>query len=90
MYRVSYDHILGLRPSYEGLVIDPVIPKSWRGFRAERVFRGTRYLVEVENPEGVESGVRSIRVDGRPIDGRVLPPAGAAACRVQVTMGRTE
>jgi cellobiose phosphorylase len=90
MYRVSYDHILGLRPSYEGLIIDPVIPKSWRGFRAERVFRGTRYLVEVENPEGVESGVRSIRVDGRPIDGRVLPPAGAAACRVQVTMGRTE
>jgi len=90
MYRVSYDHILGLRPSYEGLVVDPVIPKSWKGFRAERVFRGTRYLVEVGNPEGVESGVRSIRVDGHPIDGRVLPLTGAAVCRVQVTMGRTE
>ncbi|OGD13827.1 MAG: hypothetical protein A2W20_00795 [Candidatus Aminicenantes bacterium RBG_16_66_30] len=90
MYRVSYDHILGLRPSYEGLVVDPVIPKSWKGFRAERVFRGTRYLVEVGNPEGVESGVRSIRVDGHPIDGRVLPLTGAAVCRVRVTMGRTE
>ena len=90
MYRVAYDHILGLRPSYEGLVVDPVIPASWKGFRVERVFRGTRYLIDVENPDGVESGVRSIRVDGRPIDGRVLPPAGAAVCRVHVTMGRTE
>jgi cellobiose phosphorylase len=90
MYRMSYDHILGLRPSYEGLVVDPVVPKSWKGFRAERVFRGTRYIVEVENPEGVESGVKAILVDGRPAGGRVLPPTGAAVCRVRVTMGRSE
>ena len=90
MYRVAYDHILGLRPSYEGLVIDPVIPSSWPGFKAERVFRGARYLVEVENPEGVMSGVASIDVDGRPIDGQVIAPRPAGTvCRVSVKMGRT-
>ena len=87
MYRVAYDHILGIRPSYEGLIVDPVIPRSWRGFKAERVFRGTRFDIEVENPTGVESGVKSIGVDGRPFPGRVLMPAGATACRVLVMMG---
>jgi cellobiose phosphorylase len=90
MYRVAYDHILGLRPSYEGLVIDPVIPPSWPGFKAERVFRGARYLVEVENPEGVMSGVASIDVDGKPVDGKVIAPRPAGTvCRVSVKMGRT-
>jgi cellobiose phosphorylase len=90
MYRVAYDHILGLRPVYEGLAIDPVIPAAWPGFRAERVFRGARYVVEVENPDGVERGVRSITVDGRPIDGPVIAPRPAGAvCRVSVRMGRT-
>jgi cellobiose phosphorylase len=90
MYRVAYDHILGLRPSYEGLVIDPVIPSAWPGFKAERVFRGARYLVEVENPEGVMSGVVSLTVDGRPIDGQVIAPRPAGTvCRVSVKMGRT-
>jgi cellobiose phosphorylase len=90
MYRVSYDHILGIRPTYEGLVVDPVIPRAWKGFKAERVFRGTRYLFEVENPDGVESGVKSIRVDGCPVRGRVLPPPDGAVCRVLVTMGTPE
>jgi cellobiose phosphorylase len=88
MYRVGYDHILGIRPDYGGLVVDPVIPGEWPGFRAERVFRGVRYLVEVRNPDGVESGVRSIEVDGRPVEGGVVAPRPAGSvCRVTVTMG---
>jgi len=91
MFRVSFDHILGIRPAYEGLVIDPVIPRAWKGFRAERVFRGARYFIEVENPDGVESGVKSIVVDGRPVAGPVLPLLAAGAeCRVVVTMGARE
>lgn len=90
MYRVAYDHILGLRPSYEGLVVDPVIPASWAGFRVERVFRGARYIVEVENPDGVECGVASVAVDGRPIAGTVITPRPAGSvCRVSVKMGRS-
>ncbi len=88
MYRVGYDHILGIRPDYGGLVVDPVIPGEWPGFRAERVFRGARYLVEVRNPDGVESGVRSIEADGRPVEGGLVAPRPAGSvCRVSVTMG---
>ena len=88
MYRVSFDYILGIRPTYAGLLIDPVIPSAWSGFKAERVFRGMRYFIEVENPDGVESGVRSITVDGRPIEGNVLPVSTAPECRVRVVLGR--
>jgi cellobiose phosphorylase len=87
MFRVSFDHILGIRPSYEGLIVDPVIPRAWKAFKAERVFRGTRYLIEVENPDGVESGVKSIFADGRSVPGTVLPLAPGTTCRVQVTLG---
>ena len=90
MFRVSFDHILGIRPSYEGLVVDPVIPRAWKAFKAERAFRGTRYLIEVENPDGVGSGVRSILADGRPVRGSVLPRPDGAVCRVLVTMGAAE
>jgi cellobiose phosphorylase len=87
MFRVGFDHILGIRPSFEGLVIDPVVPRAWKAFKAERMFRGTRYIIDVENPDGVGSGVRSIRVDGRPVAGTVLPLVQGTVCRVLVTMG---
>ena len=91
MYRVAYDHILGIRPSYGGLAVDPVIPGGWKGFRAERVFRGARYLIEVENPDGVSSGVLSLTVDGRPVEGPVIAPRPpGSVCRVRATMGKAE
>ncbi len=89
MYRVAYDHILGLRPAYSGLHVDPVVPPSWERFRVERTFRGARYLVDVENPDGAMSGVRSVTVDGAPIEGTVIAPRPAGSvCRVSVIMGR--
>jgi len=82
MYRIGLDYILGLRPSYEGLIIDPVIPSSWPGFKAERVFRDTRYVIEVANPDGVESGIVSIVADGAPVKGNILPISKNPECRV--------
>ena len=90
MYRVGYDHILGIKPTYEGLVIDPVVPGDWKGFRAERVFRGARYIIEVGNPDGVESGVASTSVDGRRVSGPIAPRPAGSVCRVSVTMGKAE
>jgi len=88
MYRVAYDHILGVRPTYAGLLIDPAIPPDWKADRVVRVFRGARYLIEVENPDGVESGVKAVFVDGRPIAGDVLPVSAAPECRGRVVLGR--
>jgi cellobiose phosphorylase len=86
MYRVSYDYILGIRPTYEGLMIDPAIPARWDGFTSERVFRGTRYIITVLNPNHLEKGKVELSVDGQPIPGNILKPAAKKVCHVQVVL----
>jgi cellobiose phosphorylase len=68
-------YILGIRPELGGLRIDPCIPKAWSGFTARRVFQGKTLTIEVTNPSGVCSGVKSLSVDGRPVDGNLIPKA---------------
>ena len=63
--------ILGIRPDYDGLKIAPVIPESWPGFTATRVFRGVTYRVTVRRA-GPGNSV-SLRVDGQPVPGNVDP-----------------
>jgi cellobiose phosphorylase len=66
-------YILGIRPDYQGLVIDPCIPKNWKKFEVERLFRGNKYKIEVLNPKGVYKGIKEITVDNKKIEGNVLP-----------------
>ena len=63
--------ILGIRPSYDGLEIAPVIPASWSGFRATRKFRGATYHVAVRRT-GPGNHV-SLVVDGVPVSGNTVP-----------------
>jgi len=65
--------ILGIRPHYNGLIIDPCIPKKWDGFQVKRYFRGSEYFIIVRNPGGISSGVKSITVDGVNISGNIAP-----------------
>jgi len=75
--------ILGIRPDYDGLRISPVIPESWPGFTAVRIFRGVMYRITVER-QGPGNAVALI-VDGRPVDGTLvpLPPTGTGEVVVQ-------
>jgi cellobiose phosphorylase len=66
-------YILGIRPDYEGLIIDPCIPKDWKNYKVARLFRNTKYAIEVINPKGVYKGVKKITVDGKEIEGNILP-----------------
>jgi len=80
--------ILGLRPTLDGLAIDPCIPNGWEGFRVTRKFRGATYQIEVKNPNRVYRGVKSVRVDGREIASAVLPVLGDEQTHVvEVVMG---
>ncbi|NLW88771.1 MAG: glycosyl transferase [Clostridiaceae bacterium] len=65
--------ILGIKPEYDGLRVDPCIPSDWKGYTVTRVFRGATYEISIQNPDGVKKGVRSVTVDGQPIEGNVLP-----------------
>ncbi len=67
--------ILGIKPALDGLVIDPCIPADMKGFTAVRRFRGATYRISVENPRGVQKGVKELRVNGRVVEGCLIPPA---------------
>ena len=65
--------ILGIRPTYEGLLIDPCIPRAWDGFSAERQFRGRRFKIAVRNPKHVSRGVERMTIDGLKVPGNLIP-----------------
>ena len=87
-YQAGTQHILGVRPTYEGLQIDPCIPRRWNGFKLTRRFRGAVYQIEVKNPDHVCKGVRSVKVDSQEITGSVVPAFGDDQIhRVEVILG---
>ena len=51
--------ILGMRPNADGLVIDPSIPSEWDSIKINKVFRGKKLSIVINNPDKVESGVRA-------------------------------
>jgi cellobiose phosphorylase len=65
--------ILGVRPEYDGLTVDPCIPKEWNGFEVTRKFRSATYKITVENPGHVSKGVKKVMVDGKDIEGNCVP-----------------
>jgi len=73
-YLAATQWILGIRPEYNGLCIDPCIPSSWDGFTAERKFRGQLYHIQVYNPLHICKGIRRITIDGKTLSGNCLPP----------------
>jgi len=88
VYQAATQYILGIRPTYTGLNINPCIPADWDGFKVTRRYRGAVYAVSVTNPSHCSQGVRLVRVDGRPIEGSVLPVFGDGGThQVEVEMG---
>ncbi len=74
--------ILGLRPELDGLRVQPVIPSGWNGFTATREFRGVIYEIQVRR-EGPGTQV-TLKVDGQPIEGTLVPLPKASAKTVKV------
>jgi cellobiose phosphorylase len=72
-YVAGTQYILGIRPTHRGLEIAPCIPADWPSFTVTRRFRGATYVIEVENPDHVCTGVREMTVDGKPVEGNILP-----------------
>ena len=81
-------YILGIRPDYDGLVIDPCIPSTLSGFTAKRDFRGVTYHIQVKNPNGIQKGVKVLTVDGVIADGNMIPfDPSKKEVTVEVIMG---
>ena len=85
-YFAATQYILGVRPDFDALRVDPCVPADGREFSVVRKWRGATYRIHVVNPDGVEKGVQSIEMDGRKVDALPALPAGSD-CRVEVRMG---
>lgn len=80
--------ILGIKPDFDGLRIDPSIPKDWDGYTVIRQYRGDIYRIKVKNPKHVSCGVSKITVDEKDISGNILPVFGDGKVHeVEVILG---
>jgi cellobiose phosphorylase len=80
--------ILGIQADFDGLRIDPCIPKDWNGFSIVREFRGNTFNIAISNPNGVSKGVASLTVDGKALEGNTIPVSGSGGTyQVEVVLG---
>ena len=79
-------YMLGIRPDFEHLTIDPCNPADWKEFSAVRRWRGAEYDIHVENPDGVMKGVQELYVDGEKVE-RIPVMAQGSRHDVRVVMG---
>ena len=84
MYRIALDHILGFRTSLSGITVAPNIPACWKTFKAERTFRGKRIMLTVTNPEGANSTIRSMKVNGNDVQSAFIDVASIEAQTIVV------
>jgi cellobiose phosphorylase len=75
-YQAATQWILGVRPEYDGLCVDPCIPAAWEGFSMQRQFRGAQFVITVHNPRHVCMGVARLVVDGKELAGSLVPVLG--------------
>ena len=79
-------YILGIKPAYDGIQIDPCICSQWKEYKVTRRFRGSTYEITVKNPDGVCKGIREIILDGQPLKGNIVPHTPGTHT-VTVTLG---
>lgn len=80
-------YILGVQPEYNGLMIDPCIPKDWKEYTVNRKFRGANYKITIKNPDNVNKGVKLLVVNGEMIEGNIIPAQKDGNHTVEVILG---
>ncbi|MBK9934011.1 MAG: glycosyl transferase [Cytophagaceae bacterium] len=86
-YAIS-QYIFGIRPDYDGLMVDPCIPNDWKEANITRKFRGATYQISIKNPDSISKGVKQLIVDGKTIDGNIIPVfADGQVHEVQAVLG---
>jgi cellobiose phosphorylase len=85
MWLTVSQYILGIKPQYDGLLIDPCLPQTAKDYTVTRKFRDAFYTITVKNPDGKQKGVKEVKLDGKLIDGSLVPYAPGKHT-VEVTM----
>lgn len=64
LQKVAVEWILGIRASFNGLIVDPCIPKNWNEYEITRIFRGVTYNISIKNPQNKSFGVKEVKING--------------------------
>ncbi|OGJ89727.1 MAG: hypothetical protein A2268_07020 [Candidatus Raymondbacteria bacterium RifOxyA12_full_50_37] len=73
LFRALTVHMIGVKPEYDGLMMEPCMPSHWKRARQVCKFRGAEYDITVLNPKGKQTGVSAVTVDGKKIAGNCVP-----------------
>lgn len=90
LYQAGLHHILGIEFKPDGFSIDPCIPSAWKEFSLEYRHQNRTFVIQVSNPSGVETGMRSVNVEGIQIEGDIIPyehPSYGTTVTVMAVMG---
>ena len=79
-------YILGIQPDYDGLRIDPCIPKEWKEYSVTRKFRGATYFIHISNPNEKCKGVKSIKINGDRINGNIIPVQKPGEYKIEIVL----
>jgi N,N'-diacetylchitobiose phosphorylase len=79
--------ILGVRLSFDGMIVDPCIPAGWKEFSVIRQWRGATFEITVKNPDGVQKGVVSTTLNGHAVQGPIVAQPVGSVNQVVVVMG---
>ena len=81
-------YILGIRPDYNGLIVDPCLPDTIPECQLTRMYRGCTYHITVKKPDGIEKGIHHMIVNGQMVTGNCIPfDASVTTYQVEIEMG---
>ena len=87
-FMAATEWLLGIKHDFEGLIIDPCLPSGWKKTFIRRHFRGATYEIEIENPQGVNKGIKEVYLDGRKIKTNLIKPhSDGKIHQIKVIMG---
>jgi len=90
MFKVITEEILGIKPTFDGLLVSPCIPDRWKLFRVRRLFRNAYYTIEVSNPRYVSTGIAEVIVDGKKVKSNLIPDFGdEKRHHIKIIMGKS-
>ncbi len=72
MWLTVSQYILGIKPQYDGLQIDPCLPETASDYTVNRKFREAEYAITI-HPNGSQKGVKQVVLDGSPVEGNIIP-----------------
>jgi len=88
MYRVTIEHVLGIKREGNTLRVEPCVPSRWPRYRVTYRITGAEYIIDIDNPDGTGCGARSLTLDGNAIDGgRILLEPNSGTHTVRVVLG---